>query len=94
MILHVHGKALFVGIERRPLGHGPGLEDPIAFEPEIVVQAPRGMLLDHEEQRPAPGHSDGRRRLGRGGEGPLGGIFGQVVFRHGAILGTNRGPGI
>ena len=51
VVLHVHGQALFVTIEGRTLGHGPGQQHPIAFEPEVVVQ-PRGrVLLDDEQQR-------------------------------------------
>ena len=38
MVLDLHGEPLFVTIERRTLGHGPGLEDAVAFEPEVVVQ--------------------------------------------------------
>ena len=76
VILHMHGQALFVAIERRPLGHRPGEEDAVAFEPEIVVKSCGGMLLDDEQQRPAARRWHGGRRLGRGREGPLGGIFG------------------
>ena len=86
MILGLHGQTLFVGIERRTLGNRPGLEDAVAFEPEVVVQSPGGMLLDDEQQRPIPGRGHGRRRLGGGREGPLGRVFGQAVFRHAGIL--------
>ena len=76
MVLDMHGKPLFVGIERRTLGHGQGQQDAVAFEPEVVVQSRGGMQLDDEQQRPTPGSGYRRRRLGRGREGPLGGIFG------------------
>ncbi|MNY53752.1 hypothetical protein D3C86_1895370 [compost metagenome] len=41
---------LFAGIVARPLGHRPAEQHAIEFEPEIVVQPPRPMLLDHETQ--------------------------------------------
>ena len=64
VILDVHGEALFVTIERRALGHGPGQEDAVAFEPEVVVQPRGGMLLDDEQQRPASrgGHAPAAAR--------------------------------
>ncbi len=86
VILGLDGKALLAAIERRTLGHGPGFEDAVAFEPEVVVQ-PRGrMLLDDEQERPVPRRGQRRRRLGGGREGPLGGILGKGIFRHGEIL--------
>ncbi len=48
MILHLDGQPLVARIERRTLGHRPGLEDAVEFEPEIVMQSRRRMLLDHE----------------------------------------------
>ena len=91
VIFDVHGKALFTRIERRALGNRPRLQDAFAFEPEVIVQLPGGMLLDDEQQRPAPGRGQRRRRLGCGRKGALGGIFGEIVFRHAGILGTKRG---
>ena len=38
MILGRHREALVGRIERRPLGHGPGLEHAVALEAEVVVQ--------------------------------------------------------
>src|SRR6185369_15210291 len=46
MILGPNRKALVVGIERRPLGHGPALQHPIQFKAEVPVQPRRIMLLD------------------------------------------------
>ena len=50
VILDMDGEALFLRIEARPFGHRPALEDAPKFKPEIVMQAPRGMLLNHEAQ--------------------------------------------
>ena len=86
MILGLHRQTLFVGIERRTFGNRPGLEDAVAFEPEVVVQSPGGVLLDDEQQRPVPDRGHRGRRLGGGREGPLGRVFGQAVFRHAGIL--------
>ena len=82
MIFDMHSEPLFVTIERRSLGHGPGQQDTVAFEPEVVVQPGGGMLLDHEQQRPAPHGGQRRRRLGRGRERALGRVFAENFFRH------------
>ena len=39
MIFHFHREPPFVRVERRPACHSPGLEDPIQFEPKIVVKS-------------------------------------------------------
>ncbi len=48
MVLDLDRQPLVVRIERGPPGHGPGLEDAVEFEPQIVMQARRIVLLDHE----------------------------------------------
>ena len=48
MIFHMRRQALDGGIERRTLGHGPGLQHAVDFQPEIVVQA-RGIVALHTE---------------------------------------------
>jgi hypothetical protein len=48
MILDFDSEAFVPRIERRPFGHRPGFEDAVKFEPEIVVQPRRRMLLDDE----------------------------------------------
>ena len=75
VILGLHGEALVGRIERRALGNGPRLEHAIALEAEVVMQPPRRVLLDDEEQRPGPRLEHRRGWLGRGFEGALGGIF-------------------
>ena len=82
MILHRDRHALVVGIERRALGHRPGLQHPVELEPEVVVQAPRGMLLHDEQQRSAAAGRRLRRRLGRAREGALGRITLQRAAAH------------
>ena len=47
MVLDVDGKSLFVGIEARAAGHGPTLHHAVELEPQIIMQPPRGMLLNH-----------------------------------------------
>jgi hypothetical protein len=44
MILGLDGEALVLRVERRPLGDGPGLEDAVKLEPEVIVQAGRRVL--------------------------------------------------
>jgi len=44
MVLGFDGKALVLGVEGEALGDGPGLEDAINFEPDVIVQ-PRGIVL-------------------------------------------------
>ncbi len=39
MIFDHGGQALGRGIERRPFGHGPGLEHAVHFQAEVVMQA-------------------------------------------------------
>ncbi len=49
VVLDVHGEPPDLGVEARPLGHGPADEDAVEFEPQVVVQAARGVLLDAEQ---------------------------------------------
>ncbi len=55
VVLDLDGEPLVGGVERRPLGHRPALEHAVVLEAEVVVEAPRGVLLDDEAPR--------RRRL-------------------------------
>ena len=86
VVLDLYGQALLRRIERRPLGHRPGLEHAPPFEPQVVVQAGGVVLLDHEAERAA-----GRwrhlvaARLDRAPEIPHALVAGQLlVSRHGA----------
>ena len=46
VVLDLHCKAPVTRIEGWPLGHGPGLEDPVHLQAQIVMQPGGGMLLD------------------------------------------------
>jgi hypothetical protein len=46
MVLHLDRQSLVARIKRGSLGHSPGLEDTVVLEPEVIVQAGGGMLLD------------------------------------------------
>jgi hypothetical protein len=71
VVLDLDGQALVVRITRGPARHGPGLEDAVELEAEVVVQAGRVVALDHETPL------RGRRprlpscRFGRSGDIPL-----------------------
>src|ERR1700688_3857308 len=47
MVLDMDGEAFFAGIEARPAGDRPTFHDAVELEPQIVMQAPRGVFLDH-----------------------------------------------
>jgi hypothetical protein len=51
MILGFDREALVAHLQRRALGNGPGFQHAVEFEAEVVVHAPRGVLLHDEEQR-------------------------------------------
>ena len=46
VILDVDGEPLVVGIEARAARDGPALHDAVEFQPQVVVQPGRVMLLD------------------------------------------------
>src|SRR5262245_19514682 len=46
MVLDMDGEALLSGIEARPFGDCPALQDAVELEAEIVMQPPRSMLLN------------------------------------------------
>src|ERR1700759_4061 len=46
MILDLHGKPLFAGIEAWSAGAGPALHNAIEFQPQIVMQPSRRVLLN------------------------------------------------
>ncbi len=55
VVFDMDRQALFGRIEARTLRHRPALQHTVELEPEIVMQPARGMLLDHEGQRPRRG---------------------------------------
>src|SRR4029077_3436197 len=48
VILDVHGEAFFARHQARPARHRPALHHAVEFEPQIVMQPCRRVLLDHE----------------------------------------------
>ncbi len=75
MIFHVRGEMLHAGVERWPLGNGPGLQNAVDFQPEIVVQARSVVSLHAEIIACKLRRLLGRRRLGRVREGTLGDVL-------------------
>ncbi len=83
MVLDLDRQALVARVERRPLGHRPGLEDPVEFEPQVEVQPRRVVLLHHETQLVRGQHAVGAARLGRLLEVALGLVAAEVCgFGH------------
>src|SRR6516165_6498294 len=90
MVLDFHRQALVMRIERGPPGDRPGFEHAVKFQPEIVVQARSGMLLDHEAallRRPDRGFAARLRGLF---EIPLFAVGGEVSQRHGKTPGVRE----
>jgi hypothetical protein len=58
MVFDVHRHALHAGIEARALGHSPALERAVEFEPEVVMQLARMVLLHHEGMSATAGPGD------------------------------------
>src|SRR5262249_31545807 len=57
VILDVDGEGTRAGLERHALGHGPGSEDAVPLEAEVVVEPAGIVALDDEDRRlsaPAP----------------------------------------
>src|SRR5207248_2605413 len=48
MVFGADSQPFFAGDQARPFGHGPALERAAELEPQIVMNAPRVVLLDHE----------------------------------------------
>src|SRR5258706_10969857 len=80
VVLGHDGEALVRGVERGASGNRPGLEHAVAFQPEVVVQLARRVLLYHEKEQSLARCGRGRR-LGRRVEGALLGIFVQQRCR-------------
>ena len=72
MILGGDRQTLLGRVQRRTLGHRPGDQDTVDLEPQIVVAAPRGVLLDHEHAGALASRPEG---LGCGPGAALGPVF-------------------
>ena len=81
MVLDVDGEAPHLGIEARPLGDRPALEDPADLEPEVVVERAGAVFLDHEPI--AAGDHPARLGLGRAGEIALAAIGRELALAGG-----------
>jgi hypothetical protein len=73
VILDLHREALDGGVERRAFRDRPRLQHAVEFEAEVVMHAPRGVLLHHEQQR-AGARGDFGRGFRGGGKGALVGV--------------------
>jgi hypothetical protein len=63
VVLYHHREALLLRVQRGALWDGPGLEDAVDFQANIVVEAPRGVLLNDKLQAAALGRLGGRLGL-------------------------------
>src|SRR5258708_26973488 len=64
MVFDVDREPLVLRIETRALGYRPAQQHAAELEPEVVMQAARSVLLDHERQRLRLGVHDPPARLG------------------------------
>ena len=84
MVLGQHGQPFLAGDQARPLRHRPALQHAVELEPEVVMQAPRRVLLD--DIGVAGRRSLAARRLRRLGEVALG-VIGVEGLGHGGKVG-------
>jgi hypothetical protein len=83
VVLDVDRQAPDLGSDRRPLGDRPALEDAVHLQTDVVVQAPGGVLLDHEERpRPRPPAPEGLRGAVRIALLPVGVELGWPLVDH------------
>ena len=77
MIFRAHGKPFFGRIEAWAFGDGPALENSVELEPQIVMQAPRFVLLNGVKSRSGakPCRYRSAPRLARAAKIALGAIF-------------------
>ena len=72
VVLDVDGELAGLGVERRPLGHGPAGEHAVDLQPQVVVEAAGPVALHDEPARGAGPDGARPRGLGRHREVPLG----------------------
>ena len=82
MVFDLDRKATIMWVDRWAARHRPGFEDPVEFEPQIIVKPPSGMLL-HNKAQPLRGSDSGlsARLLGLA-EIAFGAVLGELGFRH------------
>ena len=66
MIFDHDGQPLVRRVVRRPLGHRPGPKHAVHLEPEIEVEAPGSVLVDHEQPALLFRRGRGREPAGSG----------------------------
>ncbi len=72
VVLHLDRQPLVMRVQRRAARDRPGLEHAVEFQPQVVVQPGRVVLLDDEAQLVGGGGRRRAARLGRPGEVALG----------------------
>ena len=82
MVFHLDCEALVAGIERGPLGNGPGLEDAVELQPKIIVQPRRVVLLNDKAELIRRLGSAFSRRFASLGKIPFGEVCRELVTRH------------
>jgi hypothetical protein len=75
MVLGHDRQAPFAVLVRRPVRDRPRLQDAVDFETEVVVQSPRGVLLDDEREQPVAGLPLTGRGLSGARKVALGAVF-------------------
>ncbi len=91
MVLHLDRQPPVPGLETGALGNRPAPQHAVELQPEIVVQRPRGMLLDEESQAFGAPLGHGSPGLGSPRESPHPMILVQVTVLLHADFGRRRG---
>ena len=76
VVFDFHGESLVARIKRRAFGYSPGFEHASQFEPQVVMQTPRRVLLYDEAQSVRTRRRLRPARLSALGEVALGSISG------------------
>jgi hypothetical protein len=72
VVFHFDCEAFVAGIERWPLGNGPGLEYAVELQPKIIMQPARVVLLDDKAELIRRLGSASSRRFASLGKIPFG----------------------
>ena len=95
MVLDVHGEPLLGRVERGALRHRPGEQHAAPFEPQVVVEPARGVLLHHEQARAVGALGPERLRSAVGvALGAIGAQFARLAFTQLAAPGHRFPPQI